>query len=101
MFRRPIALLAGLLCYLAFIAAFLCAVDYVGARIAPGLMAARHADAAANARGNAYRKTGALLVRPLWKATLMPQLSTMDVGRIEYFDRIANVILKGNVYGTL
>jgi hypothetical protein len=40
-------------------------------------------------------------VRPLWSATLMPQLSSMEFGRVEYVDRVANAIVKGNVYGTL
>ena len=40
-------------------------------------------------------------VRPLWSGTLMPQPSSMEYGRVEYVDRLANAIVKGNVYGTL
>lgn len=31
----------------------------------------------------------------------MSQLSSMEYGRVEYVDRVANAIVKGNVYGTL
>jgi hypothetical protein len=39
-------------------------------------------------------------IRPLWSATLTPQLSGMEFGRVEYGDRVANTIVKGSVYGT-
>jgi hypothetical protein len=40
-------------------------------------------------------------VRPLWTGTFMPQRSSMECGRVEHVDTVADATVKGNVYGTI